>query len=151
MNTLSIMTQLILFLSADEERFRAAESDVETPILRSVFRELSLQRRKFSNAVQTLARSITEGEVETGLSDAASFHTPEWTPRDELAILAACENGDAATIAQYERVLVQSGIPDDAILTLHDQYLKVREAGERMRILRETMESADALPAQMVG
>ena len=144
-NTTSILNDLIETLKDGQEGFRAASTDVESPEMKTLFSEYSLQRSKFAGELQALAHSLGEKEPETTGSVAASLHRG-WinlkaalTSKDEHAILAECERGEDSAVAEFKKALEVGSLPADVRATVQTQFAAVKAAHDRIRYLRDSL------------
>jgi len=146
-NTTSILNDLIETLKDGQEGFRAAAGDVQSPELKRLFGEYSLERSKFAGELQSLARSLGEDEPETTSSVAGALHRG-WinlksvlTSKDDHAILAECERGEDSAVAQYTKAVATEGLPADVRETVRAQFTVVKAAHDRVRDLRDSLAS----------
>ena len=144
-DTTSILNDLIETLKDGQEGFRAAAAEVESTELKTLFSEYSLQRSKFAGELQALAHSLGEKEPATTGSMSAKLHRG-WmdlksvlTSKDEHAILAECERGEDAAVAQYETALEEENLPNDVQETLVAQFNEVQAAHDRIRDRRDAL------------
>ncbi len=148
-NQTSLLNDLIETLKDGQEGFRSAAADVESSDLKSLFAEYSLQRSKFAGELRALARSLGTKEPETKGSVAGALHRG-WinlkaalTSKDEHAILAECERGEDAAVAEYQKVLNVEDMPQNVEAVLRDQYVEVKAAYDRIRNLRDSLATKD--------
>ena len=144
-NTTSILNDLIETLKDGQEGFRAAAADVESPELKTLFSEYSLQRSKFAGELQALAHSLGEKEPATSGSVAASLHRG-WinlkaalTSKDEHAILAECERGEDSAVAEYKKAIATGSLPADVRETIQTQSFSVKAAHDHIRDLCDSL------------
>ncbi len=141
----SLLNDLIETLKDGQEGFRSAASDVESSDLKSLFAEYSLQRSKFAGELQALNRSLGAKEPEAEGSVAGALHR-RWinlkaalTSKDEHAILAECERGEDAAVAEYQKVLEDPDVPQNVQSVLRIQFMEVKAAHDRIRNLRDSL------------
>jgi uncharacterized protein (TIGR02284 family) len=144
MNTTSILNGLIETLKDGQEGFRAAADNVESPDLRALFHDFSMQRAQFANELQGLARTCGEHDPEDSGSVAGTLHRgwinikSAFTTHDDHAVLAECERGEDSAVAEFEKALGEPNLPGNIAAVVRSQYSQVKAAHDRVRDLRDS-------------
>ncbi|MEA3208034.1 MAG: hypothetical protein QOE70_1091 [Chthoniobacter sp.] len=138
----SVLNSLIETCKDGQEGFRNAAENVKDADLKSLFSELSMQRRQFITELQVLVRGLGEETEKTG-SVAGALHRG-WidlkaalTSGDEHAILAECERGEDSAVAEYRDALAHGDLPANVRGVLRQQSMAVQAAHDRVRDLRD--------------
>lgn len=144
-NTTSIINDLIETLKDGQAGYRSAAEDVKSHDLKTLFNEYSLQRSKFAGELQALSHSLGEKEPETTGSAVGALHRA-WidlrsalSSEDEQAILAECERGEEAALAEYRKAVDHTDLPADVADTVRTQFVEVQAAHDHVRDLRESL------------
>ncbi len=144
-NSISVLNNLIEILKDGQEGFKASANDVESPELKRVFNEYSLQRSGFAGELQALVVSLGESKPQTEGSVAGALHRG-WinlksalASRDAHAILAECERGEDSAVANYREALEDADLPSNLRAILEKQLAAVKAAHDRVRMLRDSL------------
>lgn len=139
----SVLNDLIETLKDGQEGFRVASEDVESPELKTLFNQFSLQRSSFAGELQSLARDFGQHDPEEKSSVAGALHRG-WinikaalSSHDEHAVLAECERGEDVAVAAYKKALEDPDISSTVSDTLRRQYTDVKAAHDRVKALRD--------------
>ena len=139
----SILNNLIETLKDGQEGFRAAAEDTESPRLKTLFNEFSLERSQFAGELQALSRELGGGEPEKTGSVAGALHRG-WidlksalSSKDEHAILAECERGEDSAVAEYRKAIESNALPANVLDTVQTQFIAVQAAHDEVRDLRD--------------
>lgn len=138
----SVLNSLIETCKDGEEGFQQAAENVNNPDFKSLFVELSAQRRQFASQLQSLVVGLGE-ESETSGSTAGALHRgwidlkSSLTSGDEHAILAECERGEDSAVAEYREALAHDELPVNIRLAVEEQSHGVQAAHDRVRDLRD--------------
>lgn len=142
----SVLNNLIETLKDGEEGFKQAAESVSNSNLKSLFRAYSDQRLRFATALQSEARQHGKTEPETSSSTTGALHRG-WinlksaiTGGDEHAILAECERGEDSAVEEYKKAL-DDGLFPSAQELVSRQFVEIKAAHNRIRILRDTAKS----------
>lgn len=138
---------LIETLKDGQEGFKQAAESVKDPQLKSLFEEYSRQRARFAIELRTQAQSPDERDSKMSGSAAGALHRG-WinlksalTSGDDHAILAECERGEDSAVSTYQDALekpLSANIAD----IVRRQYVAIQEAHNRMRSLRDSMDTS---------
>lgn len=144
---ISVLNGLIETCKDGQEGFKTAAEGIKDNSIKSLFLEYSQQRAQFAGELQGLVRSLGGDPEKTG-SVAAALHRG-WmdikaavTGNDETAVLSECERGEDSAVKMYEEAL-QKTLPANIAGVIQRQHQAVREAHDRVRNLRDTMQVAD--------
>jgi uncharacterized protein (TIGR02284 family) len=126
-----------------ERGYLTAAADVKNSELRSIFEEYAEQRRKFVRELEAEVERLGGRPVESG-SVAAAVHRGWIDLKGAIsgggvhAIVAACETGEDAAQAAYERV-VNLDISGATRTLVERQWRQIQEAHQRMRHLKDNV------------
>ncbi len=139
----SVLNDLIETLKDGQAGFRAASEDVESPELKTLFNQFSLQRSAFAGELQSLAHEFGDHNPTDSSSVAGALHRG-WidlkaalTSHDDHAILSECERGEDVAVAAYRKALEDPDISATVADTLQRQYGDVKAAHDRVKALRD--------------
>lgn len=137
-----VLNSLIETCKDGQEGFRSAGEDVKNTALKSLFNELSIERGRFGTELQRLVGTLGEEAESTG-SVSGSLHRG-WidlksalSSGDEHAILAECERGEDAAVAEFREALDNEEVPQTVRDVIRRHYLAIQEAHDRIRDLRD--------------
>lgn len=139
----SLLNSLIEICKDGEEGFRNAAENVRNPELKSLFDELSLQRRNFAADLQALVVSVGE-EAEKSGSISGVIHRgwmdlkAAFTKGDDHAIVVECERGEDTAVAEYRDALSYDGLPPAVRAAVRQQYMAIQSAHDRVRDMRDS-------------
>jgi uncharacterized protein (TIGR02284 family) len=140
----SVLNSLIETCKDGQHGFATAAEDVKDASLKSLFEELSMERRRFVDELQHLVRSVGE-EVEQSGSVAGAVHRAWIDMKSAIssgskhAILAECERGEDSAVAEYREAL-EHDLPAQIRTVVQQQYVSVQQAHDRVRDLRDAFE-----------
>ena len=126
-----------------ERGYLTAAADVKNSELRSIFEEYAEQRRKFVRELEAEVERLGGRPVESG-SVAAAVHRGWIDLKGAIsgggvhAIVAACETGEDAAQAAFERV-VNLDISGATRTLVEKQWRQIQEAHQRMRHLKDNV------------
>ena len=149
------LKQLVETSKNGELGYTTAAEHVNNTQLQSIFREYAKQRARF---IQQLQAEITRlgGTAEVSGSITAALHR-SWidvksalSGGDGRAIVAACESGEAAAEATYEKTL-DMDISGETRSLIEQQFHKIQEAHRHMLNLKETAAHTGSFPKSEVG
>ena len=142
-DTIAHLNRLIETSKDGELGYRTAAHHVRNPQLQSIFEDYERQRANFARQLQAEVERLG-GEVGESGSLSAAIHRG-WidvksalSGGDGWAILAACELGEAAASAAYEKVL-DMDISGPIRLTVSHQAQQVRDAHQHIVRLKEKL------------
>jgi uncharacterized protein (TIGR02284 family) len=127
--------------------YLTAAEHVKNTGLQTVFGDYARQRREFARHLQAEVERLGGNPIDSS-SFAAALHRG-WmdlksglTGGDGAAIIAACETGEDAAAAAFERV-VNLDISGQTKSLVENQWRKIKEAHAHMQRLKEETTSAD--------
>jgi uncharacterized protein (TIGR02284 family) len=137
----SVLHSLIETCKDGQEGFQKAAENVRTPDLKALFSALATQRQEFVSQLHDLARRLGEDAESAG---PASVPHRGWMDLKstlisggEHAILAECERGEDAAVAEYRGALDRKDLPPNVRSVLHLQSIELIAAHDRLRNLYE--------------
>ena len=140
-DAISILNNLIETCKDGEHGFKTAAEGLTSPELRGQFLQYSRERSQMVSNLQAEVRRLG-GDPEKAGSIAGAMHRG-WldiksvvTGKDDHAIVAEAERGEDAAKAAYEAAL-QATLPATAQLLVQQQAVKVRQAHDDVRALRD--------------
>ena len=140
-DAISILNNLIETCKDGEHGFKTAAEGLTSPELRVQFLQYSRERSQMVSNLQAEVRRLG-GDPEKAGSIAGAMHRG-WldiksvvTGKDDHAIVAEAERGEDAAKAAYEGAL-QATLPATAQLLVQQQAVKVRQAHDDVRALRD--------------
>lgn len=143
-DVIATLNSLIETLKDGQEGFRQASEAVQDSQLKSLFSQYSLQRSKFAGELQNQVIQLGEPEPEKTSSTAGAMHrawinlTSAITSRDDHAILAECERGEDAALAEYKKAMAEESRLSSPIRdTVSRQYTDVKAAHDHVKALRD--------------
>jgi uncharacterized protein (TIGR02284 family) len=132
-----------------EKGFAESAEKAETPNLKSMFSEISMQRAAMAAELEPLARQYGETPREGG-SLAAALHR-SWinvreaiSGHDDFAVVSEAVRGEDTARGNYEEVM-KEGLPADVESVVAAQYAKVKASYERVSALKNSMEATKAV------
>jgi uncharacterized protein (TIGR02284 family) len=139
-----ILNHLLETLKDGQEGFRTATEDVKSAAAKELFAHCSLQRFKYVNELQTLAKSLGEpsptnttsfiGRVHRGWINAKSAITGH----SDHAVLAECERGEDTAVAEYRKAL-ENEFPPQVKSVLETQLAGIQEAHDQVKAMRDSL------------
>ncbi|MDQ3666774.1 MAG: PA2169 family four-helix-bundle protein [Acidobacteriota bacterium] len=143
---IATLNNLVETCKDGQNGFRTAAEGVKNAELTTLFNTYSQQRGQFAAELQNEVRRSGGDPEETG-STAAALHRG-WiniksavTGEDEGAVISECERGEDSAVESYEEAL-KMDLPSDLRAILERQFMKVKEAHDRIR----SLEKAKAQP-----
>lgn len=125
-----ILNDLVGVCRAAHHTFRIAAEQLQDSEFRRLFNILSQQRMQFATELQAEIHRLGGAVDDAG------------TPRvfgdgqlDEKSIISECQNGDQAAVKRYETAF-EADLPVDVRYLTHRQYMDIKDACDRMGILR---------------
>ena len=144
--TISTINDLIETLKDGQEGFRQAAEAVNDPDLKSLFGEYSKQRASFATELENKATELGQ-KPETSSSGPGAMHRA-WinikavmTTGDEAAILSEAERGEDVAVKEFKEA-IDDGLSDPLREIVSRQYREVRNAHDRIKMLRDTAKKA---------
>lgn len=128
--------------------FEAAAKAVDEPTLKAELLQYSLQRQDFASELRAAVAALGEKPSESG-SVSAALHRG-WmniktavSSNDRYAVLAECERGEDAALAEY-REAVHGGLPQVVAPIIQTQFDQVQRVHDRVRALRDAAKTKAA-------
>ena len=138
---ISVLNNLIETCKDGELGFKTAAEGLKSPSIKAEFLEYSRQRAEMVRELQNEVRRLG-GDPEKSGSVSGSLHRG-WldiksvvTGKDDHAIVAEAERGEDAAKSAYEEAL-KASLPGAAQTVVQQQALKVRQAHDKVRNLRD--------------
>jgi len=123
-----------------EEGFKTASDHVRDAGLKKYFSQCSDQRAQFVSELQSEVRQLGGTPTETG-SVSAAFHRG-WINIKSIvggnddAIIAECERGEDAAVANYQDVLKQN-LPSNVLPVVKHQFREIKRSHDTIRDLEQ--------------
>jgi uncharacterized protein (TIGR02284 family) len=124
-----------------ESGFQTASEHVEDSKLQKLFNDYSVQRAQFSSELESEVRQLGGTPASRGTVSAA-FHRG-WiniksivTGGSDEAVLAECERGEDAAVANYQRVL-KYNLPPNVLPVVKHQFREIKRSHDRIRDLEQ--------------
>jgi uncharacterized protein (TIGR02284 family) len=143
---ISTLNDLIETCKDGQDGFRTAAEGVKNAELATLFNAYSQQRGQFASELQNEVRRSGGDPDKTG-STAAALHRG-WmniksavTGEDEGAVISECERGEDSAVESYEDAL-EKDLPSDVRTIIQRQFMKVKEAHDRIRSLEKAKKQA---------
>jgi uncharacterized protein (TIGR02284 family) len=137
----STLNTLIEICKDGQDGFRSAAENVRNTDFKLLFSDLAMQRQYFAGELKRLVRNLGE-KAETKGSLSAAFHRGYMnlkvaiTTGADSAILAECEHGEDAAVAEYCHALEHNDLPIGVRSVLQQQAMGVKAAHDRVHDLR---------------
>lgn len=131
------LNSLIEVCDSGVQGYQTAASSIEHPHYRRLFRQISLQRAKFSATLKILVTRY--GGQPIPLAEARASGESAWqtVSRDQFyAVLNACERDESQAVTRYQRAL-EDELPSGIRPILQRQFIVVCSTHERIRALRD--------------
>ena len=137
-DVINILNLLIETCKDGQEGYRAAATSIQNSEFRRLFNIFSQQRAQFVSELQSEVHRLggepaTEGSVEGQLH--RGWFKSEALGGDEASVVAGCQSGEEAAINAYKEAL-KADLPLDVKYVVKRQYLDIRDAYDRIRILQ---------------
>jgi uncharacterized protein (TIGR02284 family) len=135
-----VLNKLVETCNDGEQGFRTAADGVRDAQLKEEFLGYARQRSDFAAELQAEIRWLG-GDAERGGSVAGSLHRGWMNIRSAIAggdraIISEAERGEDSAKAAYEEALM-ADLPEGVRPIVELQYASVKEAHDRVRMLRE--------------
>ena len=150
-DALKAINDLVETCKDGEKGFKTAAENVDNPQIKSELIRFAQQRADFRSELETCARQLG-GSVEntnsvTGAAmDAVGAVHRGWinlksaiTGHNAKAILNECENGDAAAIETYEKVMKSPDLPTNVKTVIQRQHDEIEAAKAAVASLKNTV------------
>jgi uncharacterized protein (TIGR02284 family) len=135
------LNELIQTCIDGRDGFQSASEAIDDPKYKQELGEFSRQRGDFAGRLQGLVAGMGEKPKDDGTL-LASAHRG-WinlkaavVDRDTYAVLSECERGEDAAVSTYQRAM-ESALPAALAATVRDQYVAIRAAHDRVKMLRD--------------
>lgn len=145
-NIASVLNSLIEICRDGQEGFESAANNVKNVDYKSLFSELSVQRQLFITELKEQVAALGEDSEKSG-SLTGALHRgwidlkASLTSGDEHAVLAECERGEDAAVAEYRDALEHPELPVRVREVIQRQFAGVQAAHDRVRDLRDRTQS----------
>ena len=145
-DTIAHLNRLIETSKDGELGYRTAAQHVRNTQLQTVFGDYEKQRAYFARQLQAEVERLG-GDAGTSGSLSAAIHRGWIDVKSALsggqggAIVAACEAGEEAAVAAYEKVL-DMDISGEIRTLVSNQHHQIREAYEHMKRLKQSRSGA---------
>jgi uncharacterized protein (TIGR02284 family) len=121
------------------ERFRVAAQEVGNNEFRRLFNVFTQQRAQFISELQAEVHRlggplIDDGKLSEAIDRARASIRTAAAQGDEAAIIADCQAGEDASVCSY-RDISKTGLPLDVQYVVRRQYMDIKDAYDRLRIL----------------
>lgn len=139
----TVLYSLIETCKDGQEGFRLASEEVRDMTLKTLLRELSMERMEFASELQRLVEGLGEivpdtrtigGDLHRGWSAFKSA----LSHGEEHAILAECERGENSVVAEYRDALNHEELPIYVQNVVHQQYKAIQNSRDRMHDFQDT-------------
>jgi uncharacterized protein (TIGR02284 family) len=135
---IGIITRLIETCRKGQESFRNAAENIRNSEFRRLFSIFSQQRAQFVTELEAEAHRLG-GDLEHNAGPAEAAHrvsnVATFAKPDESAIIADCQRGEEVAVNSYQEAL-KSDLPLDVQYVVKRQYMDIKDAYDRMRILQ---------------
>lgn len=139
---ISVLNNLIETCKDGEQGFRTAAEGLKDAQTKALFSEYSRQRAQMARELQDEVRRLG-GDPEKAGSTAGALHRG-WmdiksavTGKDDHAIVAEAERGEDVAKNAYDEAVKDASLPQSALTLVQQQAVKVREAHDRVRSIRD--------------
>ena len=139
---ISVLNNLIETCKDGEQGFRTAAEGLKDPQTKALFSEYSRQRAQMARELQDEVRRLG-GDPEKSGSTAGALHRG-WidiksavTGKDDYSILAEAERGEDVAKNVYDEAVKDANLTQSARTLVQQQAVKVREAHDRVRSIRD--------------
>ena len=142
--SISILNDLIETCKDGQHGFSTAAKDAKDAELARVFSQYAAQRGDYIRELQQRVRALG-GDPDTHGSVSGSLHRG-WinlksalTTNEPHAVLAECERGEDAAVANYRNALKEQELELESISLIQRQAAGVQEAHDRIKQLRDSV------------
>jgi uncharacterized protein (TIGR02284 family) len=141
---ISILERLIQTCNRGREGFRNAAESIQNSEFRRLFNIFAQQRGQFITELKAEAHRLSgDGNIEAeGLTEPSGKTLPFRSPaskvgsiRDEATVIAECQREEEAAVNEYQEAL-KADMPLDVQYVVKRQYMDIRDAYDRIRILQ---------------
>jgi uncharacterized protein (TIGR02284 family) len=140
---ISILERLIQTCNRGREGFRNAAESIQNSEFRRLFNIFAQQRAQFITELKAEAHRLGgDGNIEEGTMQPSGKTLPFRSPaskvggiRDEGTVIAECQREEEAAVNEYQEAL-KADLPLDVQYVVKRQYMDIRDAYDRIRILQ---------------
>jgi uncharacterized protein (TIGR02284 family) len=137
---IAILNNLIQTCKEGQEGFRSAAEHISNSEFRRLFNIFSQQRAQFVSELQAEVHRLGGNPKEsTGALGAINRSWTNFkamiTKSEEASIVAQCQQGEEAAVNSYQEAL-KADLPLDVQYVVKRQYMDIKDAYDRMRILQ---------------
>jgi uncharacterized protein (TIGR02284 family) len=139
-DVIAILNDLIETCRDGQEGYRVAAENINNIEFRRLFNIFSQQRAQFVTELQAevhrlggepVDRGSISGKVHRGWIDVKSAIAG----RDEASVIGECQRGEEAAVHNYQELL-KTDLPLDVQYVVKRQYMDIKDAYDRIRILQ---------------
>jgi uncharacterized protein (TIGR02284 family) len=139
-DVIDILNDLIETCRDGQEGYRAAAANIQNSEFRRLFNIFSQQRAQFVSELQSEVHRlggepVTEGSVAGRVHRGWLRFKSKALGADEGSIVGECQAGEEAAISAYQEAL-KADLPLDVQYVVKRQYMDIRDAYDRIRILQ---------------
>ena len=138
---IGILNDLIETCRDGQSGFREAAEYVESPALKTFFRQESLERAQFVGDLQQQVQALG-GDPEKSGSTTGKVHRA-WmtikgtlTGKDDKSILNEVERGEDSAVEAYQDAL-REGLPTNLRMIVEKEYLQIKGVHDRVKQMRD--------------
>ena len=131
--SIEILNELIATCGAGAHGFATAAEHVSAPELKDVFNNYAAQRRELSAELEPVSDDSVAGKMHRGWIGLRQA----LTGKEAHAILAECERGEDAAVADY-REAIEALVDPDLREIVTRQFVRVKAAHDTVRDLRDS-------------
>jgi uncharacterized protein (TIGR02284 family) len=137
---IAILNGLIGTCKDGQEGFRTAAENIQNSEFKRLFNVFSQQRAQFVSELQAEVHRLGGEPVKHG--SVGGWVHRGWTNLkaalaggDESSLVAECQRGEEAAVNNYQEAL-KADLPLDVQYVVKRQYMDIKDAHDRMRILQ---------------
>jgi uncharacterized protein (TIGR02284 family) len=139
-DVIDILNDLIETCRDGQEGYRVAAANIQNSEFRRLFNIFAQQRVQFVSELQSEVHrlggeAVTEGSVAGRVHRGWLKIKSKALGGDEASIVAGCQSGEEAAINAYQDAL-KADLPLDVQYVVKRQYMDIRDAYDRIRILQ---------------
>ncbi len=136
---ISILNDLIETSRNGRECFGVAAESIHNSEFRRLFNIFSQQLAQFVSELEAevhrLGGNVAKAGIRTGPLHRSWMNLKTSINRDEASIIAECQRQEEAAVNEYQKVL-KVDLPLDVQYVVKRQYMDIKDACDRIRILR---------------
>jgi uncharacterized protein (TIGR02284 family) len=136
---IAILNDLAEVCSERQKGFRWAADHISNVELRRLFNIFSQQRAQFLTELQAEVHRLGGSPRELESPSSESWRAPAGgtavADYDEASVIAECQTAESAAVHHYQEALKEE-LPLDVEYVVKRQYMDIKDAYDRMRILQ---------------